>query len=171
MAGTNRRYIRSKAKEWQLGEAETGTPFVMVSFPVKNDDGTERFLGWRGYFTEKTTDRTIESLRIMGFAGEDLSQLEGLDTNEVDLVVEDEEHEGKTYEKVQFINKPRGPSVKNALTGEKLGAFAAQMREKFRAHDASQGKRTTSKPAASAPSRGGVMIPDPPPHTDDDLPF
>lgn len=176
MAGNNRRYIRSKAKEWQLGESETGSPFIMVSFPVKNEDGTERFLAWRGYFTEKTTERTIESLRFMGFEGDDLTNLVGLDTLEVDLVVEDEEYEGKTYERVQFINKPRGPAVKKPLEGQKLGAFAAQMKAAFRAHDAEQGKRTGAapKPAAPRPSpsrTGGVMSPEPPPHTDDDLPF
>lgn len=170
MAGINRRYVRSKAKEWQLGEAETGSPYIMVSFPAKAEDGSEMFLGWRGFFTEKTTERTIESLRYMGFEGDDLSNLVGLDKNEVDLVVEDEEYEGKLYPRVQFVNKPRGPSVKTVLAGDKLGAFAASMKEKFRAHDASQGKRVSTKPAAAKPPAGDPR-PEPPPIGEDDLPF
>ena len=170
-AGPNRRYIRSKAQEWALGEAENGKPFVGVSFKIKDTDGTEKFVGWRGFFTEATTERTIEALRYLGFEGDDLSNLIGLDKNEVDLVIEDEEYEGKTYARVQFINKPRGPAVKTKLEGQKLSAFAAQMKGAFRAHDAKDGKRVTSKPASSSPNApSGDPRPEPPP-IEDDLPF
>lgn len=165
-AGPNKRYLRSKAHEWTLGDGEK--PFVAVSFKVKDTDGQEKFVSWRGFFTEKTTERTIESLRYLGFEGDDLSNLTGLDKNEVELVVEDEEYEGKIYPRVQWVNKPRGPMVKTVLEGQKLGAFAAQMKAAFRAHDAAQGKRATTKPAA-APS--GDKRPEPPPLTDADLPF
>lgn len=173
MAGTNRRYIRSKATEWQLGESDNGKPFLAVSFKIKDLDGEEKFVAWRGFFTEATTDRTVESMRYMGFEGDDLSQLEGLDKNEVDLVIEDEEYEGKTYARVKFVNKPRGPSVKTVLEGQKLGAFAAAMKEKFRAHDAAAGKRVTSKPAAASSPKppSGDPRPEPPPIGEDDLPF
>ena len=64
------------------------------------------------------------------------------------------------------MNKPRGPQVKTALEGQKLSAFAAQMKSAFRAHDAANGKRAP-KPAAAAPT--GDPRPEPPPL--DDLPF
>lgn len=168
MAGTNRRYIRSKALEWALGESEKGNPFIAVSFKVKDPlDGVEKFVSWRGHFTDLTTDRTIESLRYLGFEGDDLSNLVGLDKNEVDLVVEDEEYEGKTYARVQFINQPRGATVKTVLEGQKLSTFAAQMKSAFRAHDAANGKRTTTRPAAPAADKR----PEPPPLSDADIPF
>lgn len=165
--GTNRRYIRSKAKEWALGESNNGSAYVAVSFQVKDTDGEDKFVSWHGFFTEKTTERTIEALRHMGFEGDDLTQLAGLDKNEVDLVIEDEEYEGKTFARVQFVNKPRGPSVKTALEGQKLSAFAAQMKAAFRAHDASQGKRAVAP--RSAPTED--KRPEPPPLTDADIPF
>jgi hypothetical protein len=168
MAGTNKRYLRSKAQEWALGESEKGSAYIGISFKVKDTDGEEKFVSWRGFFTEATTERTIESLRAMGFEGDDLSNLVGLDKNEVELVVEDEEYEGKTYARVQWVNKPRGPGVKNQLEGQKLGAFAAQMKQAFRAHDASNGKRVGTKPAA-APA--GDPRPEPPPLSDADIPF
>ena len=168
MAGTNKRYLRSKAQEWALGESESGKAYIAISFKVKDTDGEEKFVSWRGFFTEATTERTIESLRAMGFEGDDLSNLVGLDKNEVELVVEDEEYEGKTYARVQWVNKPKGPGVKNQLEGQKLGAFAAQMKQAFRAHDASNGKRVGTKPAAAP---GGDPRPEPPPLSDADIPF
>ncbi len=167
MAGVNKRYLRAKALEWALGESQAGNPYVAVSFKVKDTDGEEKFVAWRGSFTDKTTDRTIESLRFMGFEGDDLSKLEGLNKNEVELVVEDEEYEGELFARVQWVNKPRGPGVKVALEGQKLSSFAAQMKAAFRAHDAANGKRTTSKPAAPA----GDLRPEPPPMSDADIPF
>lgn len=169
MAGNNRRYLRSKAQEWMLGETDNGKPFLAVSFKVKDTDGEEKFVSWRGFFTDATTERTIESMRAMGFEGDDLEKLEGLDKNEVDLVVEDEEYEGKTFARVQWVNKPRGPMVKTVLEGDKAKAFAASMKSAFRAHDAAGGKRVTSKPEAAAPQ--GDRRPEPPPLTDADLPF
>lgn len=167
MAGNNRRYIRSKALEWVLGESENGKPHIAVSFKVKDTDGEEKFVSWRGFFTEATTERTIESLRYLGFEGDDLGNLVGLDKNEVELVVEDEEYEGKTFARVQFINKPKGPTVKTVLEGQKLSAFAAAMKGAFRAHDAANGKRTST---AKAPPAGDKR-PEPPPLSDADIPF
>ena len=92
MAGTNKRYYRGKAKEWTLSESSTGKVMIVVLFDILTEGASEKSLTWRGFFTEATTDRTIESLRAMGFEGDDLSQLVGLDKNEVDLVVEDEEY-------------------------------------------------------------------------------
>lgn len=171
MAGTNKRYLRSKAQEWVLGESENGKPHIAVSFKVKDTDGEEKFVSWRGFFTEATTERTIESLRYMGFEGDDLANLVGLDKNEVDLVVEDEEYEGKTFPRVQWVNKPRGPQVKTALEGQKLSTFAAQMKAAFRAHDAAGGKRVSTKPPSAKPSPPQGGPPEPPPLTDADLPF
>jgi len=173
MAGTNKRYVRSKAKSWALGESSTGKEQVAVSFPIPDGNGGERHLAWYGYFTEATAERTIESLRHMGFEGDDLTRLEGLDKHEVELVIEDEEYEGKVHEKIQWINRAGGALVKTPLEGEKLGSFAAQMKAKFRAFDANNGKRVNGKPGTTPKSAGGSapMSPEPPPLTDADLPF
>lgn len=163
----NKRYYRAKAKEWTLSETKQGAPMVVVLFDVLTEGATEKSLTWRGLFTEKTVDRTIESLRYCGFEGDDLLTLEGLDKNEVDLVVEDELYEGKTYARVQWVNKPRNLSVKTVLEGDKAKAFAAEMKARFRAFDAGSGKRTSApKQAASGPK-----TPEPPPLTDADMPF
>ncbi|MDP2271236.1 MAG: hypothetical protein Q8K32_10930 [Archangium sp.] len=174
MAGTNRRYVRSKAKSWALGVSSTGKEQIAVSFLLPADPGLElgeRHLAWYGYFTDATAERTIESLRCMGFEGDDLTQLEGLDKNEVELVIEDEEYEGHLNEKIQFINKAGGAMVKTPLVGEKAASFAAQMKAKFRAFDAGNGKRTTKPAAAAKPAAGGPIGDEPPPLADADIPF
>lgn len=180
MAGANKRYVRSKALEWALGEWDGGKPYVGVSFKIKDPlDGVEKFVGWRGWFSEAAADRTIESLRHLGFEGDDLTKLEGLNKNEVDLVIEDEsyvpegETEAKVTTRVQFINQVRGPMVKTKLEGEKLGSFAAQMKARFRAVDAAAGKRVVSKPGAPAatPAAAGPLGDEPPPLDGSDIPF
>lgn len=163
---SNRRFYRAKAKEWQLGESENGKPFVGVLFEVLTADAQEKHLTWRGFFTEATTERTIESLRYMGFEGDDLEQLVGLDRNEVDLVVEDEEYDGKTYARVQWVNRAAALRVKQALTGDKAKSFAASMKAAFRTHDAANGKRASSAKSPTADKR-----PEPPPLSDADIPF
>jgi hypothetical protein len=167
--GTNKRYVISRAKQWALGEASTGKEQVAVSFAVPNENGDgEHFVAWYGYFTEGAVDRTIESLRYMGFEGDNLLELVGLDKNEVELVIEDEEYEGKIHEKVQWINKPGGALVKKALEGDKAKTFAALMKEKFRIADASAGKKPVRQ-AAKTPPPAGPLGGDPPPS--DDIPF
>jgi hypothetical protein len=165
--GTNRRYYEAKATEWALGESSSGKEQVVVSFHVLTPDAQEQRLTWYGYFTEKTADRTLESLRHCGWTGDDLTDLTGLDANEVQLVVEDEEYEGKVTAKVQWVNKAGGLALKAPLAPDKAKAFAASMRDRIRAMDAAGGVR---KPSA-APKPASLAAPEPPPHSDADLPF
>lgn len=177
MSGTNKRYYRGKAKEWTMSLSSTDKPMLVVLFDILTEGASEKSLTWRGFFTELTTDRTIEALRFMGFEGDDLSQLEGLDRNEVDLVVEDEEYtdsesgEVKTSAKVQWVNKPRALSVKTVLEGDGLKSFAAQMKAAFRQVDASNGKRTSAPAAARKTPPAGPQGAEPPPLSDADIPF
>lgn len=171
--GTNKRTYRAKASRGQLGETSKHNPEVAVLFEIITE-APESALTWHGYFTEATTERTIESLRIAGWKGDDLMDFEAgytfpADAPEVDLVVEDEEYEGKTYARVQWVNRVASLSVKTPLTGDKARAFAASMRDKFRAFDAAKGVRTPARPAAPVKPNG--QPPEPPPLTDADIPF
>jgi hypothetical protein len=156
--------FRGKARSWGLGESKSGKEQVGVEFEILTPDAEFKTLTWYGYFTEKTLDRTIESLRIMGWTGNDLEQLSGLDTNEVDLVVDEEEYEGKLHTKVQWVNRVGGLQIKAPLSPEKTRSFAAAMKDRIKAIDAAGGLR--AKPAKSP-----VIPPEPPPLTDDDLHF
>lgn len=55
----------------QFGETKDGNPQVAVTFAILDGSQQGRRSTWFGYFTEKTTKRTIESLRYCGFKGDD----------------------------------------------------------------------------------------------------
>lgn len=158
-ANTNRRYYRARAREWALGESSKGTPQVAVLFDVLDEGAAEKSITWYGYFTEATADRTLESLKHMGFEGDDITILDGLGRNEVSLVVEDEEYEGQTHARVRWVNKAGGLAVKQPLSPDKMRTFAAEMKAKLRAG----GSKSAPKPADKRP--------EPPPLTDADIPF
>lgn len=162
-AASNERAYLAKAKSWQLGESSTGKERVEVVFEITTPDADLRTITWYGYFsTEKLAARTVESLRICGWEGDDLTEMEGLNKNDVELVVADEEYEGKTYAKVQWVNRPGGMSMSAPLTGDRAKSFAASMRDRIRAMDAAKGKKAP-KPAA-APSGNASSF-------EEDLPF
>jgi hypothetical protein len=161
---TNKRYYTARADSWVLGKSSTGKEQVAVSFTILTEGATHQRLTWYGYFTDATFDRTVESLRICGWQGDDLADLQGLDAEEVSLVVADEEYEGKVNARVLWVNKlTQGPAVKSVLEGDEARAFAASMRDRVRAFSAAA-KKPASKPA-------GDVRPEPPPLTDADIPF
>lgn len=146
----NERKVLARAKSWQLGESSNGKERVEVTFTYAAPDAGQQTITWYGYFsTEKVMNRTIESLRTCGWNGDDLATMEGLDANEVELVIADEEYENKVYTKVQWVNRA-GP-MSTPLTADKAKSFAASMRDRIRAIDASKGKQAAkSAPPASA---------------------
>lgn len=173
---TNQRRYRARATLWDLGETSTGKEQVAVEFVILTEGADVERITWFGYFTEDTVDRTIESLRICGWTGTDLAELQGLEANEVELVIEDDTYEGKTRAKVRWVNKPGGLALKAPLSGERKKAFAATMRDRVKAFDASAG---APKPKATTAPRNGAGRPPPhigeaggpPPMSDDDIPF
>lgn len=164
-----RKYL-ARAKDWALSETKNGTEQIAVYFEISTPEADIPAITWFGFFTDKTWERTIESMRICGWTGSDLTKIEGLDANEVELVIEDEEHEGRVRPKVRWVNKPGGIAIKAPLSGDKAKAFAAVMAQKIKALDASApkpaGKPAPKKPAPHIGTAGG-----PPPLTDDDLQF
>jgi hypothetical protein len=174
MAGENKRYYRGRAKSWGLGEFETGTKYVGVSFEVLDEDAPDDEVPWKGWLTDKTLERTVESLRTMGWKGEDLTEIAdgagGLDANEVSLVVQDEEYNGKWYPRVQWVNASRGATIQGQLKGDAVKSFAAQMREKIRAIGAASGAKPGAPQAQRQPQKPKVAPPTDPAF-EEDIPF
>ena len=157
---------RAKAKEWLLTEiGANATPAVSVDF-VFSDPELGKII-WDGWLTDAAADRTLEALRYCGWEGTDINDLQGLDANEVELVIEQEDYNGRSYPKVKWVNRAGGLAHKTPLVGDKARAFAQTMKDRIRALDAAKGTR----PAAKSQSRSGPAGPDAPPLTDDDLGF
>lgn len=161
---------KAKATEGVYGTAKNkGTTFVRVSFQVVDGPEAGNYVTWDGYFTENTNERTIESLRHCGctFPGNDITNLEGLTTNDVQVVVEHESYtikEGenagqeKTVARVAWVNSlgTYGVPEDQRLDDAGKKSFAARMKGLLMA----TGKKSASpnRPASgngAAPSRGG----------------
>ena len=132
-----------------LGQTKGDKPCVGVEFEL--DTGAH--ISWFGYFTEKTTERTIESLRFCGWTGQDLDDLREIGSKDkltVQLVIEHEEYDGKTTAKVQWVNRGGGLRLSKPLEGQAAKAFAAQMKGAVVAYDQAKGiaKQATQAPAA-----------------------
>jgi hypothetical protein len=139
-----------------IGQNET--PAVVVMFELQDGTGDNR--RWTGWLTDAALERTIESLRHMGFTGNDVTTLDGCDCakllpSEVNLVLEDEvsPKDGKTYETIKWVNA-RGGTVeaKNSPKGQAL----AELKMRFKA-------------AAAATATIAPKKPDPEPFDDDEF--
>lgn len=177
-AGTYKARVQG---ECVLGTSKSkGTPFIEFYLTILEGEHKGSRARWTGYFTENTNERTIQSLQICGWAGDDVSDftdgmLHGLDSNEVEIVVELEEYEvvdkesgqktgeTKTSAKVAWINRAGGFLNKAAAMNEGAAkAFGAKMRglvlkAKEKTPVVQQTKPAAAKPAATrapAPATG-----------------
>lgn len=138
---------RAKSVEGALGETKGGREQVAVKFRLLEVEGT---ITWYGYFTEKTTEGTIRSLRTAGWKGSDLTDLSDLtkeDVPEVLLVVEHEnDQQGNPRAKVRWVNNANGVGMKTTLAPDKAAAFAAKMKGTILAFDKGSGKPAEANP-------------------------
>ena len=145
---------RARAKSAALGLTGTGKEQVGVEFEILTEGHTGESITYYGFFTEDTTERTIKSLRVCGWQGSDLDNLDGIDANEVELDVEEDTYNGKTSAKVKWINKPGGLAMRAQLDPAQARSFAQRMKGAIVALDKATGTKPSPRPAQrSAPSR------------------
>ena len=143
-----------------LGEsAQKKTPFVEVYFRITEGDHEGKEARWTSYFSDTRSatakkspaERTLEALYLCGWQTEDGDvsvfsdgELHGLDSHEVEVVVELEEYEKegetRTSPRVQWVNRLGGArylNVKNAMSktsaqsfGERMKGLALKMKAK-----------------------------------------
>lgn len=139
---------KARAAEFAYGKSG-GKECIAVRFEFVGGPHDGKSIQWFGYFTEKTEERTLESLRHAGWVGADIVNLDGLGTTEVELVIGDEEYEGKVRSKVQWVNRASRVTIKDQLDSSALQSFAARMRGKAVASAQKYGVPVTA-PAASS---------------------
>jgi hypothetical protein len=155
----------------QFGESKTGKPQVVVNFEILEGPDAGRRIAWFGYFTEKTVQRTVESLRYCGFKGDDLAGAvtQVLD-QEVQIVVAHEEYDGKVTARVNWVNRAGGDGFRMEKTMGRtaLTQFAAQLRNAVRQVPEAGGRKAerNGKPAGGPPEAGDQRPP-----ADDEIPF
>jgi hypothetical protein len=83
--------------EGLLGMTGTGKEQVAVSLEVTDVDGnpTGEKTAWYGTFTDAAYPYTIKTLRVMGWQGDDLSDLSSIQGTPVSVVLKSEEYDGR----------------------------------------------------------------------------
>lgn len=144
-----------------FGRSENGNTQIAVEFEIDSPDYAGETITWIGHFTDKTAARTIESLQIAGWQGDDVSDLDGQPgstvlPDAVSLTCEGEEYQGEYKCKVQWVNRPGGGrfKFKEQISGTDLKAFGAQLRATVKSVRAAGGAPRSAK-QANLPERGG----------------
>lgn len=116
-----------RATDWMFGKSSTGKEQIAVRFRLEGGPHDGDHIVWYGFFTDQTAERTIESLRFCGWAGDNIVEIDAL-PNLVQLVVEEDTYDGRTRDRVRWINRIGGPLVRDQLEGAELADFARRMK-------------------------------------------
>lgn len=147
---------RARATEAALGFTATGKEQVAIAFEILDGEFTGQTITWYGYFSELAAKRTMESLRLCGWKTDDVSNLDGVTTNEVEIVVAEEEYNGQTVTKVKWINAPSaGIAMKNRMDAGSAASFAQRMKA-MAVQSRMNGGAVTPAPSAVAPRRAAA---------------
>jgi hypothetical protein len=153
---------KARAKEWALGMSKNGKEQIALMFEVTSGEYAGQSITWFGYFTETAVDRTLDSLRHCGWASDNLTELDSLSANEVELVLDSEEFEGKERLKVKWVNRASRLALKEQMSPQAAAAFAAKLRGKAVAHKAKYGPQPQSRPANRPADDGDPGYEEPP---------
>jgi hypothetical protein len=145
-----------------LGRSSTGTPHIAVLFEDVNGDR----ITWYGYLSDAAMERTITSLRVLGWdpLKDDgrIDRLNGTETlvgAEAEVVVEAETYNGESRMKVKWVNEPGGGGLGDGMASEDANAFATSIRAKILAAPkpkANSQPGPAKVPAAVAPEDDGL---------------
>lgn len=166
----------AKAVNWDFGVSDKGTEYIAVEFMITEGEHAGQRRTWRGFFTDKTAERTIQSLRYCGWAGDNLMQIDDLGKNLVQVVINHESYDGKTFDRISFVNRLGGLAIKNKMSDDERQAFAARMRGLALKVPKSLAEGTPAGEAPQAPAESSGGEPDnfneePDPFGEDQIPF
>lgn len=163
---------------------EKGTPAVQVILEIAEGEHAGERMRWDGWLTDATSQRTLESLRYLGWHGDMLTDLTGITENVVQIVVEHESREvngeHKTFPRVKWINRiGGGAKISDEARMPSQAANALAQRFRAQARGIAAATAGPSKPAAAKPAtrpNGARPTRDPgaekaPDFGDDDIPF
>lgn len=130
---------RARATGWVFGASRNGTEQIAVTFSITEGEHQGQTITWYGYLSDEALARTVEGLRYCGWNVENVDEVDKLSTNEVELVVEEDEYEGKLRSKVRWVN-----AIRAELPPEEQRKIALRIRDRVRA------KKAEAKPSTAA---------------------
>lgn len=155
---------RAIAGSEQYGETSNGHEQIVIDLDLETGDRVSTFL----VFSDKSAKYSMDRLRALGWTGTDLTNLAGIDANEVDVEVKYETYQGEEKMKVQ-IRTGSGVVLKDVMDANKKKAFGA----KYKALAVRTPAASTPTPPRVAPrqtpkAQGNSFTPEVP---DDEIPF
>lgn len=179
---------RVRATACALGETQTGKEQIGVELEFFECEG-ER-LTWYGFFTDASLEITLRALRALGWQGDDITELDGVEDatsllpSEAEAVVQEETYEGKTRLRVAFVNaagggvrlKQRLDPGKKAKLAERMKARILRLQNEGKAPAPAKATAPTTQappPTAPAPPMAATGTDDvaAPAVGDDEIPF
>lgn len=127
----NGKYPARATGEYEWGMSPNGHDFVWINFDLEEvEDGEQQSIGAYVYFSDASAARAIESLRACGctFPANDITNLEGLGSKPVQLVIEPDTYEGKTKPKVRWINAQGGIKDDQKMNAVQKASFKDRMK-------------------------------------------
>ncbi len=169
----------ARAVDHEFGVTPTkGTRFIRIKFEILDGEHRGQITHWDGWFTEKTLERTLDSMENCGWDGGSIGSPVGIGSKGCEIQVEHEENEGRTYAKVAWVNRQGGGKLKEDMRMDERdqanldSEFRASLLERRQKNG--NGSRPAQRPAprAQQPQSRGRGNDDFGPMPDDsDIPF
>lgn len=110
----------------QYGQTKNGNDQIVIDLNLEDiGEKVSTFL----VFTDKAAEYSLDRLRACGWTGDDLSNLAGIDVNEVEVEVKYEQYNGETKMKVQILTGGGAVKLKDQLDDKGRKAFAAKYKD------------------------------------------
>lgn len=142
--------VRAIKGSEQYGYAKTGTPQVGIDLEFIGGEHEGAMVTTVLFFSENAKKFSFDRLRALGWSGDDVGDLTGIDTNEVQAVVKHETFDGKERMKVEILTGGGGMKFEKTMDPAQRRAFGASLRS-----DAAATRRGPAQPAATANGGGG----------------
>lgn len=155
---------RARATTAKLGWSNNDKPQVAILFKVVDPNGTE-FTGEEiaAYLSlaEGAFEITIKALRACGWQGENISDLSTVGSEDCEIVVGEEEYQGKVQTKVRWVNRLGGAlQLKREMAPDEALRFARSVRGRvIAASGGSPHQRPAAQPTAPTPAQPGPPRP------------
>ncbi len=169
-----------KATHYEFQESsKKGTPQLAITFEIAHtvEGGAKQTsrMTWFGYLTDAAIDRTLDACRYMGW-DDNLEALTGgksdLTKNEVELVVNEEDYEGKKQIRISFVNRIGGGGKK--IVASTNATLMAAMKASQARTQAAAAAGATAAPRPAAPTTAiapPAGVPAPATTSADEIPF
>lgn len=131
MSNAQKGTFKGLVTDYGIGETQGGDPQVFVAFDV-DFPGGKQAMTWFGSLKGGALPITLKALLALGHTGKVADLLDGPNQDnppirlgiDANLVIDENEYNGKTTLRINWVNMPGGSGVKRADAGAAKAALA-----------------------------------------------